>query len=43
MHNGEEENQIFCMIIEGNDKLGHRVDALDTMSVLGTPSEGKQI
>lgn len=42
MHNGEEENQIFCVIIRGNDKLGHRVDALDIMSVLGTLSEGKQ-
>lgn len=42
MHNGEEENQIFCIIIQGNDKFGQRVDALDITSVLGTLSEGKQ-
>lgn len=42
MHSGEEENQIFCIIIQGNDKLGHRADALDIMSLLRTLSEGKQ-
>jgi len=39
---GKRKTKIFCIIIQGNDKLGHRLDVPDIMSALGTFSERRQ-
>lgn len=39
---GKRKTKIFCIIIQGNDKLEHRLDVPDIMSVLGTVSERRQ-